>query len=103
MYMRRYIISNGTTGGPSFGAVCARAGWSMGNTKDRYIKNMEAGDQVVGRTVAELNSCTVYYIVSPPFFDVHVAPEDSSDYNENQSGDVDEDELLATDVHSRLL
>lgn len=53
--------------------------------KDRYVKNTEAGDQVVGRTVSGLNVCTVEYIVSPPFFDVHVH-------------DVAEDEWLGTDA-----
>jgi hypothetical protein len=59
------FCANGTTGGPSFAAVCVRADWSMGILKDRYVKNMEAGDQVVGRTVSGLNVCTVEYIVSP--------------------------------------
>jgi len=59
---------NGTPTGVAFSAVCARAGWTVGNTKDRYLQHAEAGDQVCGRTVAGLDVNSHRFSISPPFF-----------------------------------
>jgi len=61
-------VCNGTTGTVSFAAVCIRAGWTMGNVKDRYIHHEAAGDHVVGRMVAGLDVMSPKYSVSPPLF-----------------------------------
>ena len=42
------------TAGPSISSVCIRAGWSMGNVQDRYIRFESAGDQYLGRVLAGL-------------------------------------------------
>lgn len=61
---------NGTTAGVSFPAVCVRAGWSMGNVKDRYLQHMAAGDQVCGRTVCGLDVASHKFSVAPPYFQI---------------------------------
>jgi hypothetical protein len=67
--------SNGTPTEVAFTAVCARAGWSLGNVKDRYIHLAEAGDQVCGRALAGLDVNSHKFSVSPPFFAVEVEEE----------------------------
>ncbi len=39
-------VCNGTESPVSFPAVCRRAGWTMGDVKDRYIHHEAAGDNV---------------------------------------------------------
>jgi hypothetical protein len=46
---------SGTTMAPSIAAVCNRAGWSMGQVKDIYIRYEAASDHYVGRIVAGLD------------------------------------------------
>lgn len=45
-------LTSGSTGGPSIVAVCARAGWALGNVLDRYLKFDASGDAFVGRILA---------------------------------------------------
>lgn len=59
---------SGTTCSPSIGAVCNRAGWTMGQVKDIYMRYEAAQDQYVGRIVAGLNIHSFEFSVSPPYF-----------------------------------
>lgn len=59
---------SGTTCSPSIGAVCNRAGWTMGKVKDTYMRYEAAQDQYVGRLVAGLNIHSFEFSISPPFF-----------------------------------
>ena len=61
-------VCNGTTSTVSFAAVCQRAGWTMGDVKDRYIHHDAAGDHVVGRVVSGLDVNSHHYSISPPVF-----------------------------------
>jgi hypothetical protein len=48
--------------------VYLRAGWSLGNVKDRYVFAGPGGDQVVGRAVSGLPTTTTQFSVLPPHF-----------------------------------
>ena len=39
------LLSTGCTASPPMTSICLRAGWSMGNMKDRYIHYEKEGDQ----------------------------------------------------------
>ena len=68
--------TSGTTAGPSVVVVCQRAGWSMGPTLERYLKNGQAGDQFCGRVVCGLPQLTWQFAALPPHFkDVGAGPE----------------------------
>ena len=68
--------TSGTTAGPSVVVVCQRAGWSMGPTLERYLKNGQAGDQFCGRVVCGLPQLTWQFATLPPHFkDVGAGPE----------------------------
>jgi hypothetical protein len=67
-------------GGPSWISLFLRAGWSLGNVQDRYLKHSEGNDQFAGR----LLSGSPYYITSgntyhfaqlPPHFDDSIKEE----------------------------
>jgi hypothetical protein len=60
---------NGTPTDVSFTAVYARAGWSLGNTKDRYLHSADAGGQVCGRSAARLDVNSHEFSASLPHFD----------------------------------
>ena len=60
--------TSGVTSGPSVVVVCQRAGWSMGPTLERYLKNGQAGDQFCGRVVAGLPQLTWKFAALPPHF-----------------------------------
>jgi hypothetical protein len=49
-------------------AVFLRAGWSLGNTIDRYIFSGAGSDQIVGRSVSGLPLQTMDFAVLPPHF-----------------------------------
>ncbi|CAN0032252.1 unnamed protein product, partial [Phaeothamnion confervicola] len=61
-------VASGCTAGPPMSAICIRAGWSVGNVQDRYIRYEAAGDQYVGRTVCGLPLSTHDFCVLPPHF-----------------------------------
>jgi hypothetical protein len=63
------FCTSGCTISPSFVSVCLRAGWSMGNVKDRYFHFASAGDQFVGRCVSGLPLSLLDFAISPPYFD----------------------------------
>ena len=46
--------SAGTTCCPSIAAICNRAGWKMGGSRDKYIHSADASDQYLGRVLAGL-------------------------------------------------
>ena len=77
------LAASGCTVSPSMSAICTRAGWAMGGTRDKYIKYESAGDQFLGRTLCGLNSLVKEFSISPPFFDMN------------------EDELTQVDQHIR--
>jgi hypothetical protein len=62
-----YIMS-GTTGGPTISATSLRAGWSMPNVQDTYIRFAEAGDEFVGRTLSGLPLSSQDFALLPPHF-----------------------------------
>jgi hypothetical protein len=49
-------------------AVYLRMGWSLGNVQKRYIFGGPGADQVLGRTVAGLNSSSERFALLPPHF-----------------------------------
>jgi hypothetical protein len=60
---------SGSTAGPSIVSICLRAGWSMGNVKDRYLKHEKAGDQYCGRLATGIDSMDAEFATSPPYFE----------------------------------
>jgi hypothetical protein len=42
-------------GGPPPAAICLRGGWTMGQIKDIYFHQMQAGDEFTGRCISLLN------------------------------------------------
>ena len=62
------LAASGCTVSPSMAAICNRAGWKMGGTRDKYIKYENAGDQFLGRTLCGLNSLVKEFSISSPFF-----------------------------------
>jgi hypothetical protein len=67
---------SGTTMAPSIAAVCnCRAGWSMGQVKDIYIRYETASDHYVDRIVAGLDVLSEAIAVSPPHFCANVPAE----------------------------
>ena len=63
------IVSTGCTVSPPMASICLRAGWSMGNVKDRYIHYEKAGDQFCGRSLTGISSMTKEFAVSPVYWD----------------------------------
>ena len=62
------LVSTGCTASPSMASICLRAGWSMGNVKDRYIHYEKSGDQYCGRSVTGISSMTRKFAVSPVYW-----------------------------------
>ncbi|RHZ32693.1 hypothetical protein DYB31_008890 [Aphanomyces astaci] len=62
------FVSSGSTGGPSLVSICLRCGWSLGSVFERYMHYERAGDQFVGRVVAELPLNQANFAVLPPHF-----------------------------------
>jgi hypothetical protein len=61
-------------GGPSPAAICLRAGWSMGQVRDIYFQQTQAGDEFVGRCASLLNMTNGDFATTPAFF-----PADTDD------------------------
>ena len=55
-------------GGPSPAAICLRGGWTMGQVKDIYFHQMQAGDEFAGRCISLLNMMSGDFATSPAFF-----------------------------------
>jgi hypothetical protein len=62
---------SGSTGGPSIVSVCLRAGWTLGNVLDRYLRYEAAGDCFVGRVVAGLPLDSKNFSILPVHFAVN--------------------------------
>ena len=62
------LAASGCTVSPSMASICNCAGWTIGGTRDKYIKFENAGDQFLGRVLCGLNSLTKEFSISPPFF-----------------------------------
>ena len=62
--------ASGCTISPAMAAICNRAGWALGGSRDKYIKYEAAGDQFLGRTLCGLDPLSISFSVSPPFFDL---------------------------------
>lgn len=60
--------TSGSTAGPSFSAICQRAGWKLGTVQDRYLKYERASDQYAGRVVCGLPQNEPAFGVLPPHF-----------------------------------
>jgi hypothetical protein len=57
-----------TLDGPNPCAVYIRAGWSLGNTQDRYIMGGPGEDDLCGRILCGLNLDSLDFTVLPPHF-----------------------------------
>mmetsp|Transcript_13416 Transcript_13416/g.25176 ORF Transcript_13416/g.25176 Transcript_13416/m.25176 type:complete len:440 (-) Transcript_13416:928-2247(-) len=62
--------ASGCTVSPSMSAICNRAGWKMGGSRDKYVKYEAAGDQFLGRVLCGLNPLLQEFALSPPFFNM---------------------------------
>jgi hypothetical protein len=71
--------ASGCTVCASMSAICNRAEWKLGGTRDKYIKYEAAGDQFLGRTLCGLNSLTKEFSMSPPFFNMNEQELDELD------------------------
>lgn len=69
--------AGGCTISPSMSAICNRAGWKMGGSRDKYVKYESAGDQFLGRVLCGLNPLVQEFAISPPFF--NLCPEESTE------------------------
>ena len=49
-------------------AVYLRAGWSIGNTQDRYVFSGAGSEQIVGRAVCGLPIQSMDFAILPPHF-----------------------------------
>ena len=63
-----YYFLLGSTAAPPSAAICLRAGWTLGNVQDRYIKYERAGDMYVGRMVSGLPVGSSKFRILPPHF-----------------------------------
>jgi hypothetical protein len=60
--------SSGSTSGPSSQAIHLRAGWTLGNVQDTYMRYDSAGDQHTGRVVCGLPQGSPEFAMLPPYF-----------------------------------
>jgi hypothetical protein len=64
------LAASGCTIAPSMASICNCAGWSLGGTRDKYIKYENAQDQYLGHVLCGLNVLGSEFSTSPPFFDI---------------------------------
>lgn len=69
-----YVLS--FPGGPTSVATFLRAGWSLGNTQQRYIHEGDGSDQLIGRVACGLPINTLDFTYVPPQFQNFNVPED---------------------------
>jgi hypothetical protein len=56
-------------GGPPPAAICLQeGGWTMGQVKDIYFHQMQAGDEFTGRCISLMNMMSANFASSPAFF-----------------------------------
>ena len=65
-------------GGPTVPAVCIRAGWSMGQVREIYMRYVSSGDQFVGRCLSMLPLDDVEFGTSCARFDESMSDADLS-------------------------
>ena len=53
-------------------SICNCAGWTLGDTRDKYIKYENAQDQFLGRVLCGFNILSEGFSNLPPFFDTTV-------------------------------
>ena len=70
-------VSSGCTVSPSMASICLRAGWSMGNVRDRYIHYEKAGDQFCGRSVTGISSIKKEFATSPVYWECNPQGKDA--------------------------
>jgi len=68
-----YVLS--FPGGPTAVATYLRAGWSLGNTQQRYIHEGDGSDQLAGRVACGLPLNNLDFTYLPPHFQDFVVPE----------------------------
>jgi hypothetical protein len=61
-----YLASS--PGGPPAASTCIPAGWTMGCVKDKYMRYVTSGNQLVGRCLALLSVLRTDFAVSPLHF-----------------------------------
>ena len=61
-------------GGPSPAAICLQGGWTMGQVKDIYFHQMQAGDEFTGRCISLLNMTSGEFASLPAFQGRHGGP-----------------------------
>ena len=62
------FASQGTTACPSLASISNRAGWTMGQVRDIYLRYEAAGDQYCGRVVSGLSIMSPQFALTPPYF-----------------------------------
>eukprot|EP00562_Extubocellulus_spinifer_P026552 CAMPEP_0178640846 /NCGR_PEP_ID=MMETSP0698-20121128/16240_1 /TAXON_ID=265572 /ORGANISM="Extubocellulus spinifer, Strain CCMP396" /LENGTH=428 /DNA_ID=CAMNT_0020281325 /DNA_START=18 /DNA_END=1304 /DNA_ORIENTATION=+ len=62
-------VTAGCTVAPPIVSVCLRAGWLIGNVKERYLHYQSAGDMYVARMATGLEVMSTDFAVSPPYFE----------------------------------
>lgn len=63
------FVASGTTAAPNYGALCRRAGWSLG-VQERYIFLLSAADRYIGRIVCGLPIDKFEFATLPAHFPV---------------------------------
>ena len=63
------MVATGCTVSPPIVSICVRVGWVMVGVKDKYPKIESGGYQHVGRFASFLPILSMYFAVSPPYFD----------------------------------
>ena len=64
----------GSPAGPNVISLCKRAGWSIGDVKERYLKMIGQGqDCLLGRVLAMLDIMSEEFAVLPPHFLIDIA------------------------------
>lgn len=61
-------VTSGTTSAPAMAAIQIRCGWTLEGVQSRYARYENAGDHVVGRTVAGLPVNGPEFAYIPPYF-----------------------------------
>ena len=77
--------TSGSADGPSFNAVCQRAGWKLGTVQDKYLRWERASDNYAGRVVCGLPLDSDQFAILPPHFETSAPPP-----SQQQQGGGDE-------------
>ena len=89
----------GSTAGPNIIALCKRAGWSVGDVKDRYLKLRGLGqDKLLGRVLAMLNIMDESFAALPPHFTIDI---DAGEDDEVRQHVIDAVKTVFPGLHSK--